>query len=177
MTLLHLSAAIHPTHPSGGLHSHAPPLASGAHYLSQLDCRTSPALGPVPADAYLSDSAHDCSQLSGGRNRQPNTPVQWEGELVEERRASRGWELPSLPFLGLPTSHASDQPVQDLGWTFSISPGSSPPPLAFSHSGTLNFRGGWGGWRSAVRNWPHKVDRMAGCSVLRLRLTSILSYF
>ncbi|XP_042801441.1 nuclear receptor-interacting protein 2 isoform X3 [Panthera leo] len=33
------------------------------------------ARGPVPAAACLSDSAHICSQLSGGRNRKQNTPA------------------------------------------------------------------------------------------------------
>lgn len=43
---------------------------------------------------------------------------------------SQGWELPQLPFPGLPTSEARDRPVQDLGLTSTVSPGSSPP-LAF----------------------------------------------
>lgn len=75
------------------LHSHISHLTFRAHYLSELDGPLTNQL-PSPAGAYCSDSAHACSQLSGGWGDTLNGMIQHTRKVAWQRNASsQGWEL------------------------------------------------------------------------------------
>lgn len=84
--------------PLGGLHSHASPFPFGGSLPLATRLPRLTHQGPC---VYLSDPAHICSRLSGGRNRKQNTPEQEGGGLADECQALKAGSFLKFPFLGL----------------------------------------------------------------------------